>query len=46
MDKIDKRYYINVKELMDKRLPRPRLKPVIYVNGDEWLPLVKVSAWV
>ena len=44
---MNKEYYINVKELMELteprcRLPRPKHKPTIIVNHDEWLPLVVV----
>ena len=46
MNGVDEKYYINVQELMIKALPRPKLKPTIYVVDDEWLPLIKVSAWV
>lgn len=36
---MNKRYYINMKEIMS--LPRPNLRPVIFVTGwSEWLPLV------
>lgn len=37
---MDNRYYINVKKLMTEKLPRPRLKPVIYIVDGEWLPLI------
>jgi len=41
MKSIDEKYYINVKELMNKQLPRPKLKPTVLVTGwGEWLPLV------
>jgi hypothetical protein len=43
MKSIDEKYYINVKELMNKQLPRPKLKPTVFVNVDEWLPLVVVD---
>ena len=43
MNTIDKKYYVNVKELMVKQLPRPRLKPTVFVTGwGEWLQLVIV----
>ena len=38
---MNRKYYINVKELMIRQLPRPRRKPTVYVTGwGEWLPLV------
>lgn len=40
---IDKRFYINVKELMIKSLPRPRLKRTIFIVDGEWLPLIKME---
>ena len=41
---MDKNYYINVAELMkDQELPRPKMKPTIFVTKDgEWLPLIIV----
>ena len=42
---IDKRYYVNVRELMVRALPRPRLKPTVFVTGwGEWLPIITVEA--
>jgi len=37
-------YYVNVAELMkDQELPRPKMKPTIFITGwNEWLPLVVV----
>lgn len=43
---IDPKFYINVKEVMIKSLPRPRLKRTIFVVDGEWLPLIKVEAEV
>ena len=38
---MDKNYYVNVKELMDRQLPRPRKR---LMTGDgEFLPLVVVD---
>ena len=43
MNGVDEKYYINVQELMIKALPRPRLKPVIFVTGwGEWLKVIVV----
>ena len=42
-DKIDPKYYINVKELMVRTLPRPTLKRTIIVDHDEWLPIIGVD---
>lgn len=43
LEKIDERYYINVCSLMKQTLPRPRLKPTVYVTGwGEWLRLIIV----
>ena len=42
-DKIDPKYYINVKELMARTLPRPRLKRTIIVDHGEWLPIIGVD---
>ena len=36
-------YYINVKELMMRQLPRPRLKRKIFVLDGEFLPLIKIG---
>lgn len=42
-EKIDERYYINTARIMYEKnidLPRPKLKPQIFVTGwGEWLPL-------
>jgi len=51
MDKFNSKYYINVKEVMELstpkcKLPRPKMKPTIFVNFDEWLPLITVEAEV
>ena len=43
---IDKQYYINVKDLMLKSLPRPRLRPTVFVCDGEWLPLITVETEV
>jgi hypothetical protein len=40
--KVDKNYYVSVKDLMNKTLPRPALKKTILVNDGEWLPIVTV----
>jgi hypothetical protein len=40
--KVDKNYYVSVKDLMNKTLPRPSLKKTIIVNDGEWLPIVTV----
>jgi hypothetical protein len=40
--KVDKNYYVSVKECMNKTLPRPSLKKTIIVNDGEWLPIVTV----
>ena len=37
------RYYINVKELMARQLPRPRLRRTVLVCDGEWLPLIKIN---
>ena len=37
---MDEKYYVNVKTLMDKMLPRPRRKVSVIVNYDEWLPII------
>ena len=43
MDKIDRKYYVNVRELMNKELPRPTLKRTVFVTGwGEMLKLVMV----
>ena len=42
-DKIDYKYYINVKELMVRTLPRPQLKRTIIADHDEWLPIIGVD---
>ena len=40
---MDKEFYVNVRDLMNKRLPRPKLKPTVFVTGwGEWLRLVIV----
>lgn len=41
--KVDKNYYVSVKDLMTKTLPRPALKKTILVNDGEWLPIVSVE---
>ena len=43
---INKKYYINVKELMIKALPRPKLKPTVFVLDGEWLRLITVETEV
>ena len=44
---IDKKYYVNVKDLMVQLLPRPRLKRTVFVTGwGEWLPLITVECEV
>lgn len=43
---IDKKFYINVKELMIKSLPRPKLKPTVFVLDGEWLRLITVETEV
>ena len=43
---IDKRYYVNVRELMIKSLPRPRLKRTVFVCDGEWLRLISVETEV
>ena len=45
MTRIDKKYYINVKELMLNALPKPKHKTTIIVNDGEFLPIIRVSAW-
>lgn len=43
MCEIDKRYYINVKELMLRKfLPRPlpKNRVTVIVNDGEWLPII------
>ena len=37
---IDSDYYVNVNELMNSDLPRPRLKRTIVVTDDEFIPLI------
>ena len=37
---IDLKYYINVYNLMNLDLPRPRRKVSVIVNNGEWLPIV------
>ena len=41
-NRIDSRYYVNVKSLMREALPRPTLKRTIsvIVNDGEWLPIM------
>ena len=46
MTNINKKYYINVLSLMVNELPRPKMKPKIFVNGNEWLPLILVETEV
>jgi len=51
MDLIDEKYYVNVASIMKLRtprcrLPRPKMKPRIIVDHDEWLPLVTVECEV
>ena len=43
-DNMDYRFYINVKELMIRQLPRPRLRRKIFVCDGEWLPLITIEA--
>ena len=46
---MDSRFYDNVKSLMEKQridLPRPRLKPTIIVNYDEWLPIIALETGI
>ena len=43
MGTIDRRFYINVKELTDRQLPRPTLKRKIFVCDGEWLPLITLG---
>lgn len=50
-NKIDYKYYINVAKIMKVnvprcRLPRPKMKPTIIVDHDEWLPLITVECEV
>lgn len=42
-DMVDRRFYINVKELMDRQLPRPNLKRKIFVCDGKWLPLITLE---
>lgn len=42
-DIVDRRFYINVKELTYKQLPRPNLKRKIFVCDGEWLPLITLE---
>ena len=44
--KVDKNYYVSVKDLMNKTLPRPALKKTILVNDGEWLPIVTVETGI
>ena len=51
MPVIDLDYYINVYDLMmidvpKCRLPRPKMKPSVFVMEDEWLPLITVETGV
>lgn len=51
MPVIDLDYYINVYDLMmidvpKCRLPRPKMKPSVFVMEDEWLPLITVETEV
>ena len=39
---IDCQYIRRVKDYMPTVLPRPKLKPTVIVNYDEWLPIIKV----
>lgn len=44
-------FYINVAQLMDLhapkcRLPRPKHKPTVIVNDNEWLQIITVEAEV
>ena len=40
---IDKRYYVNVHDLMKKMYPMPSLKKRIFVTDQEWLQLIGVD---
>ena len=41
---IDENYYINVKELMSRSLPRPKHRTTVLVaSWNEWLPIVTVE---
>ena len=41
---IDKNYYVNVHELMNLNLPRPKHRTSILVTGwGEWLPIITVE---
>ena len=43
---IDCQYIRRVKDYMPTVLPRPKLKPTVIVNYDEWLPIVSVECEV
>lgn len=45
--KVDLRYYINVRDLMNKQLPRPKLKPTVFITGwNEWLQIKGVDTGI
>lgn len=43
MTRVNPKYYVKVKELMNNELPRPRLKPTILVTG--WLEFLPLITW-
>ena len=42
-DEINEDYYVNMKELMDSNLPRPKHKSKYIVNDGEILPIVTIT---
>ena len=40
---MNKKFYVNVKELMCRSLPRPKLKPKVFIVDGEWLPLITIE---
>jgi len=42
-DEINEDYYVNMKELMNSNLPRPKQKSKYIVNDGEVLPIVTVT---
>ena len=44
--KVDKNYYVSVKDLMNKTLPRPKHKSRFIVNHGEILPIITMECEV
>lgn len=43
---IDNKYYVNVKQKMEEKGIPVGLLPTVYIVDNEWLPLIKVDAWI